>query len=472
MSVKKIINLRKSLAVPAGLMGQALLLAINAEAANWYVRPNSSGNNTGSDWNNAWSLNSINWGSVQPGDTLWLAGGNYGGGTLTTGTSGSSGNPILICRVQSSDSVPTATAGWSASFDSTVSLGGIEIPSGSYLTIDGRIHGGISITITASAGGNAVNGADGGNISNITLNNIACIGPYTTGSVGGGGAHGFNFAPSNNTVSNVLIHGCSVVGMGESLRASNWSNVIVEYCYLADTNPNSQEHEDVMYSYPGTNVTFRYNLINNSPNDGIFFEFGGATNFSFYGNIYYNSAGWFICTKNDGSTYGPVYIYNNIFMATSPNAGPGGCWMSNNGSSLSGTSYVENNIFYNVSNQWSGSPGVVSDYNAYNSGAGQPSGETHSITFSGQPWVNMPANPEPVGAVVAPWGTAGDFHLTSTAAPQFQNGVALAANGYLNVDMSGTTRGSGGHWTIGTYQYGASPQPTPQPVTGMRIAQP
>jgi hypothetical protein len=445
-----------------------LLFVGSANAANWYVRPTSAGSNTGADWNNAWSISGISWGNVKAGDTVWLAGGKYSDG-LTTGASGTAASPILIYRVQATDAVPAAAAGWSSSFDSPAILQGIDVPSGSYVTISGRVPGGISITVT-TAGGDCVTGAESGSISNISFYNISCVGPYTTGNVGGGGAHGFNIAPSNNKVSNVLIHACSVVGMGESLRASNWSNVTIEYSYLADTNTNSEEHEDVMYSYPSTNVTFRYNLINNSPNDGVFFEYGGATNFSFYGNIYYNSEGWIICTKAaSGSTYGPIYIYNNVFM--SPNTG--GAWVSTNSASMTGATKVYNNIFYNVSNDMNGS-GVTSDYNAYNytslGGYSWNSNEAHSFTFTGNPFVSLPANPQPVGALVSPLGTAGDFHLTAAMQAKFQNGIALTADGFINKDIAGNTRGSGGVWYIGAYQNGASqPAPSPMPVAGLRI---
>jgi hypothetical protein len=446
-------------------------LALSAHASNWFVRPSSTGSNTGADWNNAWAISGISWGSVKAGDIIWLAGGSYSGG-LQTGASGTAASPILIYRARTTDAAATGAAGWSSSFDSTVVLkGGIDVPSGSYLTIDGRIHNGISITIT-SAGGDCVSGAENGSISYINFNNIACIGPYSTGTVGGGGTHGFNLAPSSNTVSFVTLHACSVVGMGESLRASNWANVTIEYCYLADTNTNSAEHDDVIYSYPSKNVTFRYNLINNSPSDGLFFEFGGATNFSFYGNLYYNTVNWFLCTKQaSGSTYGPIYIYNNVFMC--PNQP--GAWVSTNDANMTGATYVYNNIFYNVSNDMSGT-GVTSDYNAYNyttlGGFSWNSSEKHSFTFTGNPFVALPANPQPVGAIVAPWGTAGDFHLAPATAAKFLTGIALASDGFLNKDMDGNTRS--GTWSMGAYQYGAgaSPTPTTTPptVTGMKVS--
>src|SRR5204863_2798085 len=60
-----------------GVIVTLIFFTVTADAANWYVRPNASGANSGTDWNNAWSLSSINWANVNGGDTIWLAGGTY-----------------------------------------------------------------------------------------------------------------------------------------------------------------------------------------------------------------------------------------------------------------------------------------------------------------------------------------------------------------------------------------------------------
>ena len=447
----------------------------NANAANWYLRPSSVGSGSGADWNNAWSSSNINWSSVKPGDTVWLAGGSYSGG-LSVGASGSSGKPITINRVLSTDSAPVAAAGWSSSFDSTVAFhSAISLPSCSYVTIDGRkpftatvgakgvSNAGITVSIPVS-GGNGIDGATSGSLSNDIIRNVSLIGPYTSSS-GGGGISGINVCNSSVPVTNCTFHGISIVGTGEAVRSAAWNGVIIEYCYIADTANDGQQHEDIQYGYPSTNCIWRYNLINNSPNDGCFFEYGGATNFYFYGNVYYNSAYWLICTKQgSGSVYGPLYIYNNTFMSPST----GGAWVSSNGSTMTGATKVFNNIFYNVTNDVSGS-GVTSDYNAYNyttlGGYSWPSSEAHSFTFTGSPFVSLPTNSQPVG-------TVGDFHLTAAMQSKFQNGLALATDGFLNKDLDGNTRGGAG-WYIGAYQYGAgaqaTPTLTPPAPTGMRV---
>ena len=52
-------------------------LTIPVFAANHYVDKNASGSNNGSSWSNAWeSFSAINWGSINPGDVIYVSGGN------------------------------------------------------------------------------------------------------------------------------------------------------------------------------------------------------------------------------------------------------------------------------------------------------------------------------------------------------------------------------------------------------------
>ena len=82
-------------------------------AKNLYVRKGASGSNNGSDWNNAWTdVTQISWGGVNPGDSIWIAGGTYG--QLTIGDSGTTNNPIYIARVRSTNASPVSAAGWNS----------------------------------------------------------------------------------------------------------------------------------------------------------------------------------------------------------------------------------------------------------------------------------------------------------------------------------------------------------------------
>jgi hypothetical protein len=141
-------------------------------------------------------------------------------------------------------------------------------------------------------------------------------------------------------------------------------------------------------------------------------------------------------------------------------------WVSTNSAAMTGSTYVYNNIFFNASNDIGGA-GVTSDYNAYNyttlGGYSWNSSEKHSFTFTGTPFVSIPPLSQPVG-------TIGDFHLTAAVQAQFQHGLALATDGSLNKDLDGNTRGTGGFWYIGAYQYqSGQAQPTPITPNGLRI---
>jgi hypothetical protein len=420
------------------------------QAGNWFVRPAASGSHSGADWNNAWALSTINWASVQPGDTVWLAGGNYTSG-INVGKSGTASAPITINRVQSTDVAPASTAGWQAAFDSQVSITGanpgVSIESYSNVNISGRIASGIMVTID-SYGGDGLKAAQSGNVANLNISYIEFMGPPNKTGLSQG-RYGINIAPSTSTVNNLVIDHCFIHQWCEAFRACNWNNVTIQYCKIADTDTDNIDHADVAYNYPSTNVTFRHNSIYNSPVDGIFFEYGGAVNWYFYGNIYWNSTNHLIFFKSPG-TYGPIYIFNNVFHAPTTATY---AYITTNGSTIDAATRVYNNVFWNTTNDFSSS---MSDYNAYNftslNGYSWPSDEKHSFTFTGSPFVN-PA--------------AGNFHQINGSILKDRGiSITAATNGFINKDMDGNTRGADGIWDIGAFEYstGSSPSPAPTPT--------
>src|ERR1700750_2357889 len=129
-------------------------------ATNFYVRKGATGNNTGTDWANAWNeLRQIRFSTLSCGDTVWIAGGTYTS-ALKGNKSCTAGHALTFARVQSTDSIPKAALGWESSYDSQVVLPYIDIPGPSaYITITGRIPNGILVQIPGSSG----TGIDGGN---------------------------------------------------------------------------------------------------------------------------------------------------------------------------------------------------------------------------------------------------------------------------------------------------------------------
>ena len=67
---------------------------------NHYVDKNANGSNNGTSWTNAWtSFSSINWGTIQPGDNIYISGGTDStvyNESMTIGKSGAAGNLITV----------------------------------------------------------------------------------------------------------------------------------------------------------------------------------------------------------------------------------------------------------------------------------------------------------------------------------------------------------------------------------------
>ena len=424
--------------------------------ANFFVRKGASGANNGTSWTNAWNeMSQIKFSSVSCGDTIWLAGGTYTT-DLSVNKTCNSGSPLNINRVLSSDGAATASAGWSSSYDSPVVLqnASINLAAGAFYTINGRkgsVAGndyGISVRCTSSGGCDGIDGAGSGNLSNVTMMYVELYGPACVESqnCGGSGASGLNVAPSSNRVSYLLFDHGWIHRYGESIRTSNWSDCTIQYSNISDTHNDGQQHEDIVFSYPITNFTMRYNKIWSSPNDGIFF-YGNETNTRIYGNVYYHS-GAALLTFYAGFTHN-VYIYNNVFEndGTFGDYQPG--WLYFQGTM---TGEIANNIWVNVDSNGQCS---VCNHNAYTLGAGSESGSFNFVASN--QFVNESAgNPG-----------AADFHLTATGVTAFANkGKALAAP--FNVDPDGNTRGADGGWDIGAYEAGKSTGPAaPAPPTGL-----
>jgi hypothetical protein len=433
--------------------------------ANFYVRKGATGANSGSDWNNAWNeMSQINFSKVSCGDTVWIAGGTYTT-PLRGNKSCTSGSVLTFNRVRTTDSAPVAAPGWNASYDSLITLPSIDIPGPSaYITISGRIAYGIQVLIPGSSG----DGVDGGEgtgsgtsqpIDHITWTYIEVYGPacVTSGTCTGSGVVGVNIMPycqgANRT--NMLFDHMSVHRTGEAFRGCGWDSSTIQYSLIYDTNNDGQQHEDIQYSNPPyQNVTWRYNKIFMSPNDGIFFEGGtGAVNWQFYGNTVYHSGGELIVFK-PGSNYGPVYIYNNVFEndGTFGDYQPG--WLDFTGPMVGGE--VANNVFENITTV--GTP-PNGNHNAYSISDANDGG-TGSFNYSpGSLGASvMFTNESPSNPILA------DFHLTAKGATTFAPGKTLSAP--YNVDPDGNTRGADGNWYVGAYQYQVAPAP-PTNLTGV-----
>ncbi|MBI1936260.1 VCBS repeat-containing protein [Candidatus Woesearchaeota archaeon] len=389
---------------------------------NWYLRSGATGN--GSSWTNAWgSVGSIAWSSIQPGDTLWIAGGTYG--SLVVGKSGNADTDagrIFIKRA--TQSAHGSDTGWSSSYDSQVVFASISWTSpnvGSYVTVDGQVDSGIRVATRATGGreGTAVFIGRGQNY--ITLRNMEMAGPCgSTPCMQGGDNRALSTTAwsgsSYELVDNLKVQYSKIHGACTNIWLMNADNAILEYneiynSHATDTVPC---HPNVVATSQSSNVIFRYNKVHDYATEGIMMLSGNSGTWYVYGNLWYAGTGYARVLESQDGTNGPVYFYGNtmVDLQQSVRTANNGVWHS--------ASQGRNNIYWNAS-----SPGLPS--------------ESNNIVGSGSssPFVNYAGR---------------DYHLTSTSAAR-NAGATLTNDGFINKDLEGNTRGADGAWDIGAYEY-------------------
>jgi hypothetical protein len=404
-------------------------LSISAAAANRYINSAASGSSTGVDWTNAWpNWSSIKWASINPGDTVYVAGGVYSG-QLTIGRSGTVRSPITIERVRSTDAAATAAAGWNPSFDSQVVQNaprgntGIYINQGigSFVTIDGRRDAGWRINISDASTGVEIDQAAA---SNVTLRYIQVNGPGMI--VESGDVRGFNLTPKTGRMSNLTVSHCEVLnGCDAAMYLTRADNAVIEYCSFhgQDSKNPAQFHTNVIYCGVITNSTFRYNRLYDIQVEGLFFNDPDNKNIRIYRNLFYQgsvpkNSGRALQFTSSGNTN--ILVYNNTFVDL-----PVGIQLGRPGSYTA--CEFKNNIVFGCSLNLG--PGWVSDYNLFS----DPTSEPHSIRNAPNPFRNS---------------ASFDYHL-KPGSPAIDKGLALGPPYDVDPDGNARTPGRGG--AIGAY---------------------
>ena len=464
----------------------ACATAATLKASNWYVEPTAQGSNNGTSWSNAWAGDAINWSSVQPGDTVWLAGGSYGK-INTISASGTASAPVTIMRVTSDDEVPVASPGWSASFDSQAVLAaGFNPINGDYIVIDGHEWApphlpttyGILINNAASPTNSAMNiGLYMANASNITARNIEIAGP-PSGSTG----TGYNITQFETDGvalgDNCLVSGCKIHDMDTPVKTYA-SHSTIEYTTIYNVSSYIQvvygnyPHPDSIYCGGGTDLTVRYCVMANIVSEGNFFDQGGETNMLFYGNLFFQGDtatngcdAVEIKTQLSGANWGTFSFYNNTWVDWSK-----GAVLADQpaASAVSGSSVMQNNLFVNCNNSFDNLsfPFVLTQYNGYcNSQKSLGAADTHSITANTIPFVGpyikgtAPATTqEAIPTGYDPTQYIPNFYLASNSWP-IAAGSDLGAP--YDIDMNGNSIGA----TLGAFApSGAGAAPTAPPTT-------
>jgi hypothetical protein len=424
---------------------------------NWFVRTNGVGHNNGRDWNNAWSLGSLNWKFINPGDVIWIAGGSHSTG-IVVGRSGTVGNHIYIKRPTALDAVATTATGWSAAYDSQViiSSGGPLRIGASYIYIDGRVDMGMRFNVSNGAGVPASCDLTGGN--SVTLTNLDLTGPNAAGHEDGsscgtalvnfngdcsGVMIGYGYVP-NPGADNITITHCRVRGHPNEFWFAGARNITIEHCKIYDNGAANSAtwHGNLMIVNGSDGIIFRYNDVYNWQVEGLYPWGSVSRNWHVYGNVFHDGIGgkngsahrFLELRSYSGSiTHGPFYVFNNTVV---------NCWAAitrgDTNVFWTADSVVRNNLVWNVVGGGIGYLPTLADHNFSDGNAG---GGTGSISAGAQPFVNF---------------AGGDYRIVSTVATNLpRNKAEVIVNTEMllyNLDKDGNTRGVDGIWDIGAFE--------------------
>jgi hypothetical protein len=458
---------------PLGLTGNSWYVAKGAPGTAASPCPSAgTTSSAGTTWSNAWGeMDQINWSCVQPGDTVWLAGGTYTHG-FTVGASGAAGKPIYIARVRSTDTVPTSAAGWTATFDSqvlvtntTANNGGSgcnagdvlcfnQSTLGNYTYWDGRVDSGILLQTSNIAGlsptnntslgqsaadiGTASGDPDTGSNHDITFDEVDFAGPA--------GSTAFTHASYDaaiqviNVTGNILFTNCRIHGANDNVNISGSSGVTFDHCMFYDNvaGSGSAGHGNMVQYAGNDGVTFRYSEWWNWSVEGIMVWTPSGALYV-YGNVFHDAdnSGYPSVIQANDTTAGPLYFYNNTIANVS-----GYCvFRPADSIGWTSSSQARNNLYWNSDVCVQSAPS--SDYDAcYDDRAANNQttlgiSETTTVAQAEANACTIPAAP-----FVSP--SMDDFQLTANTPP----GEDLGAP--YNVDKDGNPRTT---WTRGAYEY-------------------
>ena len=427
-------------AVAASLI---LVAASSAQAANHYILPNAAGSGNGNDWLNAFGGIPS---TLVRGDTYYIAGGSYG---IHRFSQAASATYVYLKKANAADN--SGVAGWQSSFataqavfTATGSATVFDIEMNN-LSIDGVTGSGTSghgIKLETTGTGDLGTGS-GYCIQSIStapdgliLKHLECAAPLNN--------QGLNMSKplvSNSvwgTGDNSLFQYLYVHGGLVSVLVDG-HNQIIDHCYLQ--NAGGQQHSEIINAANVQNLTVRYCVLENliGPNGTTYVEpqVNGGTvpnGIYIYGNVFKATSSTdqennpSVFSSTSGEQVLNVFIYNNTFYGLRPN--PAGFQDSGiRGDNSASTITVQNNVWQACTYAPSFQSVQVQDHNVLNTGA---------ISF-----VNA---------------AAGDFHLTVNTSA----GVNLGSP--YNVDPDGRTRTT---WSLGAYEFsgaGSTPIPTVTPI--------
>jgi hypothetical protein len=444
-------------------------LISDAGAANKYVRAGASGAGTGDDWTNAYTDLPT---TLVRGDVYYLATGTYGTHNFNDANAGT-----LTITVQKATAGNHGTdTGWQSSFGTgeavftTTSANTLWVVTTGYYNFEGvfgygkQAHGfGIRLTSAASrssqgdlvdwGGTPGVSGPVHCNFNHIELdwnNGTPTVYNLMNQTVISG-----EMPSSYVTFYSCFFHDAP----GYCFYMGQWSgavhrpitdHLVIDHCYFYNNGggggPNA--HWELFWFTDNRYLTVSNNVIENvfGPIDGQtgWLMVGACQNVYIYGNLFFSSSpntvvggnGVIATWSSDDYKCDSVHIINNTFANIDGGYG-GHILFAHN--TVSDTNIVaKNNLYYEPSN-WSFTGLTTQDHEAFGGGV-VASGSNAQTGLSPSQFVDYSAR---------------NYHLGLATLPG-DSGVGAP----YNIDPDGKTRGAGGIWDRGAYEYGLGSQPS------------
>ena len=423
---------------------------LDGTGAHHYVRTTASGARNGTSWTDAWGPSELaaSWGRVEPGDTVWIAGGEYTGG-LTVDAEGTAGAPVLVRRPLATDAVPTSAPGWSASFDSrAVFTSSRALRAGcTHCVIDGRID--MGMRFVASNSGGLPTSADVTGADHLTLQFVDLVGPnavdHPDGSSCGesivdfagdnsGLMIGYGYSP-NPGADDVVIRASRIRGHVDEIWFAGARNITIEGNRLYDNGARNSAtwHGNLMIVNGSDGIVFRDNEVFNWQVEGLYPWGSPSRNWTVVGNLFHDGMGrsthrFLEIRSYSGSvTHGPFRVYNNTVV---------NCWASiTRGDTTvfwSADSEARNNLFWNTGG--AGYLPPIADHNFSDGSAGAGAG---SISRGSDPFVDL---------------AGGDYRIRTEVSPSLPRDRGVDLGAPYATDRYGSARGADGAWDIGAHE--------------------
>ena len=407
--------------------------AVESEVA-YYVRAGASGNNDGSDWNNAYTALPA---TLKRGATYYVADGDYAGSTYTANDPESGSDLITLKKATAANH--GISVGWQSTYgDGQAYLPPLQFLTG-YFVIDGQVRNesdwsdGTPYGFQISTSGKGVRLDGGIAAGGVTLKYINFIGG---GPDDNNGSNDLIYCAGGSK--DLLIQRCRFYNAGRThILMRDGQDMIVEYSEFDTNESTSAQHAQSWSCLETIRAICRYNVFKNIQGTGVVCwgenddSPGSADDWKVYGNVVIdwedNANGIF--TSWTAHPAHNAEIFNNTIIS----CGNGRIGFTNN------TGWkTYNNIFID-----SGTPSFSGSAHTHNYNAAD-------VAIAGE------ANAQLITQALFVDYAGGDYRLATATAAGLNTSAMAPGN---DVDTLGNIRGADGNWDRGAFEFDASALP-------------